>query len=82
MEFVHGETYKQEKGWKEKATYTQYFFDRETGEVTLLVTEDCDDPYPNGESYTDKEIERRVLTPNEIPPIVRRKIAELIKITN
>ena len=78
MVLIHTDTHKEEKGWKESAEYRQYFFDKETGQVTLVVTEDCDNPYPGKESYTDRETERRVLAPNEIPVTVRRKIDELM----
>ncbi len=77
MELIHTDTHKEEKGWKEIKTYTKYFFDRETGQVTLVVTEDCDNPYPNQESYSDRERGGRVLKPEEIPPIVRKKIEQL-----
>ncbi len=79
MELIHTDTHKEEKGWKESAEYKQYFLDRETGQVTLVVTEDCDNPYPGKESYSDRETERRVLKPKEVPPKVRIKIEKLLK---
>lgn len=78
MELIHTDIDKEEKGWKESTTYKEYFFDKATGQVTLVMTVNCDNPYPGKESYRDREIGRKVLAPNEIPPVVRNKIEKLM----
>jgi hypothetical protein len=78
MELLHTYTHREEKGLKETVVHHKYFFEKTTGQVTLVVTEDCDNAYPKGHSYSDMEIGRSVLRPQEIPPVVRNKIEKLM----
>lgn len=78
MKSIHTEIHTNEKGLKEIKTYEKYYFNEETGEVTLVTSESVDNPYPGGIDKEDEEISREVLEPNKIPKVVRDKIEELL----
>lgn len=78
MKPIHTETYKEEKGWRETTTYTSYYYDEETGDVTEVVTVNSDNPYPNGRDMENEEVSRKILSENEIPTVVRKKVEELL----
>lgn len=79
LKLIHSEHSTKESGWIETTTYKSYYLDEKTGEVTYEESQDCDNPYKSGNSYTGRPIEKRVLKPLEIPENVRKKIRQLMK---
>ena len=78
MKLIHSDVSHKERGWIETTTFKYYYLDETTGDVLYRETENHDNPYKRVNSYEDRQTEKRVLKPHEIPEEVRKKLNQLL----